>query len=153
MPIYEYQCEKCRKVSNFLVRDVTKHKAPACPKCGHPNTSRLFSRFAAPSARAKSGAEAPADSGPKGGMPPGDMSDLSALEGLDENDPRSLGRAMRKIAAESGEAMPPEMDEMCRRLESGEDPEKIEQDMGNLMGDEGEGGPGGAGRDDTLYEG
>lgn len=151
MPIYEYQCEKCRKVSNFLVRDVAKHKAPACPKCGHPGMSRLFSRFAAPSSRLKSPPGESGEPGPKGG-PPGDMPDLSALEGLDENDPRSMGRAMRQIAAESGEAMPPEMDEMCRRLESGEDPEKIEEEMGDVLGDEG-GGPAGGAGDDTLYEG
>jgi len=152
MPIYEYQCEKCRKVSNFLVRDVGKHKAPACPKCAHPKMSRLVSRFAAPSAKAKSSTESAAGARPEGGGPPGDMPDLSALEGLDENDPRSLGRAMRKIAEGSGETLPPEMDEMCRRLESGEDPEKIEEEMGDLLGDEG-GGPAGAGEDDTLYEG
>jgi len=60
---------------------------------------------------------------------------------------------MRKLAAESGEQMPPEMDEMCRRLEGGEDPEKIEESMGEMLGDEGAGPAGGGGPDDTLYEG
>ena len=43
---------------------------------------------------------------------------------------------------------------MCRRLESGEDPEKIEAEMGDLLGDEGAGGVGGPGGapDNTLYE-
>lgn len=142
MPIYEYQCEKCRKVSNFLVRNVSAHKPPACPKCGNPKMSRLFSRFASIGGRGKTSDDAGGD------MPPG-------LDGLDENDPKSLGRAMRQMAAETGEAMPPEMDEMCRRLESGEDPEKIEQEMGDVLGDEGAsgaGGPGGA-PDNTLYDG
>lgn len=142
MPIYEYQCEKCRKVSNFLVRNMSAHKPPACPKCGHAKMSRLFSRFAAVGGRGKTGDDA------GGELPPG-------LDGLDENDPKSLGRAMRQMAAETGEAMPPEMDEMCRRLEAGEDPEKIENEMGDLLGDEGAGGPGGPGGapDNTLYEG
>jgi len=59
--------------------------------------------------------------------------------------------------------MPKEMNEAIRRLESGEDPEKIEEDMGEVfdqfMGEE-EGGPGGMGgkgsggysRDGGLYD-
>ncbi|MFH0879318.1 MAG: zinc ribbon domain-containing protein [Lentisphaerota bacterium] len=153
MPIYEYECLKCKKVSNFLVRNISEHKAPACPKCGHKKTQRLMSRFAAASSSKSTGAgdfgEGP---GGPGGPGPEGMPDMSMLEGLDEKDPRSMGRVMRKMAEQTGEAMPPEMDEMCRRLEAGEDPEKIEQDMGDLMGDEGAGGGGGGGRDDTLYE-
>ena len=71
------------------------------------------------------------------------------LAGLDEKDPRSLGRMMRKMAGEAGEALDPQMEEMVRRLESGEDPEKIEESMGDLPG--GERGLGGA-PDNTLYE-
>ena len=74
------------------------------------------------------------------------------LDGVDENDSRSMGRVMRKLAEESGEQMPPEMDEMCRRLEAGEDPEKIEESMGDLLGEEGHGPEGGGGMDNTLYE-
>jgi putative FmdB family regulatory protein len=145
MPIFEYQCEKCRKVSNFLVRDVKKHKPPACPKCGHPKTSRLFSRFMA--AKKSKGQSDMSDASDKS-----DPSDMPDLAGLDENDPRSLGRAMRKMAEDTGEAMPPEMDEMCRRLESGEDPEKIEAEMGDVLGDEGGPGADGGGGDNTLYD-
>ena len=138
MPVYEYECEKCRRVSSFLVRNPASHKPPACPRCGHPETARLFSRFAA----VKSGRAGSADgSGP----------DLSAMDGLDENDPRSLGRAMRKMAEETGEAMPPEMDQMVRRLEAGEDPEKLGAEMEGLA--DGDGGPAGPAGDDTLYEG
>jgi putative FmdB family regulatory protein len=138
VPIYEYQCRKCGRVSNFLVRNVKTHKPPACPKCGHPEMTRAISRFAAILGRSKSAA-------PDAAATP----DLSGLDGLDENDPRSMGRMMRKMAEESGEPIPPEMNEMVRRLEAGEDPEKIEAEMGDL-GEEGA-GLGGAG-DDTLYE-
>jgi putative FmdB family regulatory protein len=144
MPIYEYQCDKCRKVSSFLVRNVNTHKPPACPKCGHPKMARWLSRFAAPKRGASSHENAPSTT-----PGPGSMPDMAGLEGLDENDPRSMGRVMRKLAQETGESMPPEMDEMCRRLEAGEDPEKIEAEMGDL-GEEGM-GPGGA-DDDTLYD-
>ena len=158
MPIYEYECEKCKKVSSFLVRNTETHKAPECPKCGHKKTHRLLSRFAAVASSKTRGANGGVDREegappPAGGPGPEHMPDMSMLDGIDENDPRSMGRVMRKLAEETGEAMPPEMDEMCRRLESGEDPEKIEEDMGELMGEDGPGGPGGGGGDDTLYDG
>jgi putative FmdB family regulatory protein len=164
MPIYEYQCEKCRKVSSFLVRSVDAHESPACPKCGGKKMDRVFSRFATTGRGAKSKATAdPGPGGPPmgddlgggmGGMDEGmgdDMPDLSELEGLDENDPRSLGRIMRKMADKAGEPLDPEMDEVCRRLESGEDPESIEEKMGDALGGEG-GEEGGGGDDDTLYD-
>ena len=55
--------------------------------------------------------------------------------------------------------MPKELDVAIKRLESGEDPEKVEADMGDLLGglmggpDE-EGGPGGGGyaHDSGLYD-
>lgn len=165
MPIYEYQCEQCRRVLSFLVRNVAAHKSPVCPKCGHPKMSRAISRFAAP----KGGKEAdtgPAAGGPPpasmppagmppggGDIPPGMERLLSEAEGMDENDPRAMGRFMRKMAEQTGEPIPAEMDEVVRRLEAGEDPEKIEEQMGGMLGDESGGGMGGpGGSDNTLYE-
>jgi putative FmdB family regulatory protein len=150
MPIYEYQCGGCSRVSSFLVRNVGEHRTPACPRCGAQEMSRVLSRFSAISRgdSASSGTresdlgDAVAEAGgPEGGMP-----DLSALEGVDESDPRSLGRALRKMARDTGEEMDPEMDEICRRLESGEDPEKIEEGLEGGAGEDG-------GSDDTLYDG
>lgn len=150
MPIYEYQCEKCRKLFNFLVRNITTHKTPVCPKCGHPKMTRAISRFAALKAAYKGSSESNAPAGPPGGMPemPPGMPDMS---GLDENDPRSLGRMMRQMADQTGETLDPQMNEVIRRLESGEDPEKIEEMLGDELGAGGPGGPGTP--DNTLYEG
>jgi putative FmdB family regulatory protein len=159
MPIYEYQCAKCGRVSNFLVRSIATHQPPACPKCGHSKMSRLLSRFtlgrAAPAAAAGAAAEdagAPPGSGaPPPGAPPGGEPDLPGgdfLDGIDENDPRAMGRALRQMAQEAGEPIDAEMDEVVRRLESGEDPESIEDKMGDALG-----GPGEGGSDDTLYDG
>ena len=81
---------------------------------------------------------------------------MSAAEGLDENDPRQLGRLMRRMTEITGEPVEPAMEEAMRRLESGEDPEKIEADMGDLLGDgegDGEGaGMGGPSYDSGLYD-
>jgi len=147
MPIYEYQCEKCRRVSSFLVRNVAAHQPPACPKCGHPAMTRAFSRFAAPKGGAKKSAPAGEPALAAAGGAPPDMPDLG---GVDENDPRAMGRMMRQMAAQSGESLPHEMDDVARRLESGENPEDIEADLGEEFGGESDGG--GAGGDDTLYD-
>ena len=166
MPIYEYQCEKCRRILSFLVRNVASHKPPVCPKCGHSKMTRAISRFIAPKSGRKSGSEPsainhPPSSLPTAGMPPGGGGDippgmerlLSEAEGIDENDPRAMGRFMREMAEQTGEPIPAEMNEVVRRLESGEDPEKIEEQMGDVLGDEAGGGMGGpGGSDNTLYE-
>jgi hypothetical protein len=61
-----------------------------------------------------------------------DLADPSMLGDLDENDPKSLGRWMRKMSAEAGEDMPQEFDEVIDRLESGQTPEQIEESMPDL---------------------
>lgn len=82
------------------------------------------------------------------------------MEHLDENNPKHMAHMMRKMK----DLMPPgtipkEMDIAIKRLEAGEDPEKIEADMGGVLGDlmGGEGGPGGGGgggysHDSGLYD-
>ena len=64
------------------------------------------------------------------------MSDLEKDMGhLDENNPRHVAHMMKKMK----EVLPPgavpkELDIAIRRLEQGEDPEKVEQDMGEILG-------------------
>lgn len=80
---------------------------------------------------------------------------------LDENDaedPRTMARMMRRIAEASGERLTPTMEEMFRRMEAGEDPEALEDELGPQleaeMGEEGGEEGGGAGepsRDEGLY--
>lgn len=77
------------------------------------------------------------------------LADPSSMGGVDENDPKSLARFMRKMGSEMGEEMGPEFDEMVGRLEAGENPEEIEKtmpDLGGMGGDPGGmGGMGGMG--------
>ncbi|TAN37038.1 MAG: zinc ribbon domain-containing protein [Verrucomicrobia bacterium] len=162
MPIYEYQCEKCGRILNFLVRSMASHQAPKCPKCGHPKMTRVLSRFAPLKGGKKSAAAETAPAMPgqpppmPGGddIPPGMEKLLSEADGIDEKDPRAMGRFMRKMAEQTGEPIPQEMDEVVRRLEAGEDPEKIEEKMGDVLGEGETGGMGGpGGGDDTLYNG
>jgi hypothetical protein len=80
------------------------------------------------------------------------------MAGMDENNPKHMAHLMRKMKdmLPPG-SMPKEIDTAIKRLEAGEDPEKIEADMGDILGDmmggEG-GGKGGDGysRDGGLYD-
>ena len=53
------------------------------------------------------------------------------------DDPRQMARLMRKFMDKTGLSLGGQMEEAIARMESGDDPEQIEQDMGELMdGDE-----------------
>ena len=81
----------------------------------------------------------------------------SELENMDDNDPKAMAMAVRKMTEIAGEPVTPAMEEMIRRLEAGEDPDRIEEDLGDAleeeMGNEGGGGFGSAPpqRDSGLY--
>ena len=53
---------------------------------------------------------------------------------FDENNPRHIAHLMRKMQRILPEnALPAEMETVAKRLESGEEPEKIEEDIGELF--------------------
>ena len=56
---------------------------------------------------------------------------------LNEEDPKSVARMMRKLGNEMGEDLGPEFGEAVDRLEAGEDPESVESSLGG----EGTGSP------------
>ena len=170
MPIYEFACPKCRVIFNFLSPKVNPEHSPKCPKCGNPKLAKQVSRFAAPKGVAEPKAKSDLE-GDEGPMPEVDEARMERamvelerdMDHLDENNPRHMAHMMKKMK----EVLPPgtlpkEMDIAIRRLEKGEDPEKIEADMGDVLGDfmggpEGEeGGPGSPGggyaRDSGLYD-
>lgn len=88
MPIYEYQCRHCRKRTTTLVLNIRNADAPTCRQCGSTDLDRLLSRFAAPKSE-----DARLES----------LADPDNLGGLDENDPRSVARFMKKMGDELGE--------------------------------------------------
>jgi hypothetical protein len=89
----------------------------------------------------------------------------------DNPDPRALAKMMRRMGELTGQKMPAQMDEVIARLEKGENPDKLEEEYGDVFDklDEMEGGDGGGEdgggpgkskgrrkkritRDPTLYE-
>ena len=169
MPIYEFACPKCRVIFNFLAHRIHPEGSPKCPKCGNRKLVKQVSRFATPRGVSEPRSKAPDLGGAEPGPDLDDprvmraMSELEQdIEHLDENNPRHMAHMMNKMK----DILPPgtvpkEMDIAIRRLEKGEDPEKIEEDMGDVLGDmlggpEGEdeyGGPGGSySHDSGLYD-
>jgi len=167
MPIYEFACPKCRRIFNFLSKRVSPDLIPVCPKCGNKKMSKQVSQFALTKGK---GLAEPGPAGDKTDTSAPDFDDPRVaramaemerdMERLDENNPKHMAHMMRKMK----EIMPPgsmpkEMETAIKRLEAGESPEKIEADMGDVLGDfkggEGAGGAGGGGaytHDTGLYD-
>jgi putative FmdB family regulatory protein len=124
MPVYEFRCRDCgRLVRHTYSFGEYEQATPACTYCGSTALRRRIGRVAL--AR---GEEARMDS----------MLDDSALDNLNEDDPRALGRLMRQMSQEMGEDLGEEFGEVVDRLERGQSPEEIEQAMPELA--EGDGG-------------
>lgn len=133
MPIYEYRCADCaRKVSVFF-RSFSAVTEPTCPRCGGARLTRLISRVAVHRGGGDAG-----NFGEGGEGGDGDFDRY--LDGIDENDPRSVARAMRRMSEEMGEPIEPEMQEALTRMEAGEDPERVMDGLDEQMGDGGDGG-------------
>ena len=168
MPVYEFYCPDCHTIYNFLSRRVETRRRPACPQCARPALERQVSVFAISKGR---------KDGEDGDLPDLDdarmeqaMEAMAAeAEGMDEDDPRQAARLMRKLYGAMGMELGSGMEEAIRRMEAGEDPDAIEEEMGDVL--EGEDPFSGAGGkkaggglralrrrmlrpkvDDTLYE-
>ena len=118
MPFYEFRCKNCgRGVSLFYSYNEYDSVEPSCTHCGSVKLTRLISRVAL----AKS-EDSRLDS----------LDPESMMSDLDENDPKSMGRFMRKMSQEMGEDMGDDFDEVVDRLESGESAESIEESMPDM---------------------
>lgn len=161
MPIFEFLCPSCNRIFSFLSLRLTPTRQPVCPRCGATDLTRVPSAFAV--ARGRQG---PASSEAASAGPGGDATDqrleheamrMAAELGEDgAEDPRVAARLMRRLAESSGEPVTATMEEMLRRLEAGEDPEALEDELGpQLEAEAGEDGGGAAAaptRDDGLYD-
>ncbi|MEJ2554912.1 MAG: zinc ribbon domain-containing protein [Anaerolineae bacterium] len=124
MPIYEYRCHDCRRRVSIWWRTFSEAEmgTARCPRCGGEQLTRLVSKV-----RVLRSEESRME----------DLADPANLGDLDENDPRSIARWMRKMSDEVGEDIGPEFEEVVDRLEAGESPEEIERTMPDLAGDAG----------------
>src|SRR5512138_2821647 len=126
MPTYDFLCNACKqRFDVFMTFDEYGKKTVTCTHCGSTDVRRRITKVRIAKSE-ESRMESMAD-------------EFSGIEGL-ENDPKAMGRMMRKMGKEMGEEAPPEFDEVVDRLESGQSPEEIESSMPDLGGDAGAGG-------------
>jgi putative FmdB family regulatory protein len=117
VPIYEYRCAPCRRRVQVLTLRVSETPDPVCDRCGSRALERIPSRFAV--ARSE---ESRLDA----------LSDPAQLAGLDENDPKSVARWMRRMGQEAGDDVAgPDFDQMVDEIEAGGDAPDASDDAGD----------------------
>jgi putative FmdB family regulatory protein len=105
MPIYEYECARCQRRTSVLTMRISEKVEAVCKHCGGSDMHRLMSRFAMPKSE-----EARLDA----------LADPSNFGDLDENDPKSVARVMRRMGQEMGDEFSgPEFDEAIAEIEAG----------------------------------
>jgi putative FmdB family regulatory protein len=95
MPIYEYDCGDCRRRVSVFIRSFAAAADAACPRCGGRRLTRVMSRFStvkSEDARLES------------------LTDSASFGDLDENDPTSVARFMKKMGREFGDDLGEDFD-------------------------------------------
>ena len=122
MPIYEFYCEPCHTIFNFLSRRVNTTATPPCPACTQP-LSRQVSAFA----HLRSGSDA-AGGAADDGTPAVDEARMeqamaamgSEIDSLgDDTDPQQAASLMRRFAQASGMKFNDTVQEALSRMASG----------------------------------
>ncbi len=138
MPIYEFYCQNCHTIYSFFARRADTQTVPPCPKHAKHKLRRQMSRFAISRGRgdtpeANDGMPSDID---EEKMEQAMMQLAGEAEGMNEDDPIAMARMMRKLMDTTGMRMGEGMEEAIRRMEAGEDPDKVEEEMGDVLDQE-----------------
>jgi putative FmdB family regulatory protein len=121
MPIYEFYCAHCKKRMSFLVMKPDAFR-PICKYCKREDLEQLYSRFASPRSE-----ESRLES----------LADPSSFSGLDENDPGSVARWMKKMGKEMGEDISGEdIDQMAEEAAQEAAGGGLDNDLGSPSSDD-----------------
>ncbi len=111
MPVYEYRCRRCGRLTSILVRTIYQPpESPRCSRCGSIELQRTINRVA--TLRSE---ESRLES----------LANAEQFADMDENDPRSVARWARRMGSELGEDLGDDFHEMVDRMEAGEMPEDL----------------------------
>lgn len=114
MPFYNYVCMDCKKqFTNFFTFEEYGKKTVRCTHCGSVRAERRIGQI-----QTIHGGSLKSDQ---------DFIYNKSSDTADE-DPRAMGKMMRKLQEQSGEQMDPEFDEIVGRLEKGDSIESIDRD-------------------------
>jgi putative FmdB family regulatory protein len=117
MPIYEFRCQDCRRISDFLILNLQENFTPVCKQCGSASMERILSRV-----NVRLSEETRLER----------LADPAMWGGLDENDPKSMAKMLKKLGPELGEDFPGEVDQMIEEAMESET-----QETGDSLADEG----------------
>ncbi len=135
MPIYEFYCEDCNTIFNFFSKTVNTQKKPKCPKCKTKTLSRQMSAFAF-TGKAQENSDMDDLPFDEGKMEQAMNMLAGEADKINEDDPRHAAQLMRRLSDLTGMQLGSGMKEALSRMESGEDPDKIEQEMGDILENE-----------------
>lgn len=105
MPIYEFRCRGCGRKVTVLTLRVSERVKAACEHCGGTQLDRLMSRFSLVRSD-----DQRLD----------DLADDASLGDVDESDPKSVARWMRRMGDELGPDAGEDFDELVDDIERGE---------------------------------
>ncbi len=108
MPIYEYKCESCARLTSAFVRNPANEKAPACQHC-RGKTARAFSKFAVG----------------KGASQVREQFGAPPRSGEEYRDPRQIGRWVEQKFDEYGMDVPDEARQMIDAARDGDLPDAV----------------------------
>ena len=133
MPIYEFYCAKCHTIYNFFSKSVDTSKVPSCPRCPNAKLIRQMSVFAT-----ISGSEKTEDDHPFTGLDQKKVEReiakfAAAAEKITDDDPRKAAQLMRKFTEITGMKTGENFQDALQRIEKGEEPEKVEAEMGDAL--------------------
>ncbi len=114
MPIYEYVCLNCGRKFTLFKLNIVEKDEDKCPHCGSTRIRKLVSRVKFLMSEDEKIER---------------LADPSNWSDLDENDPKSIARFMKKMGNELGEDLGPEFEEVVDRLEAGESLEEVEKSL------------------------
>jgi putative FmdB family regulatory protein len=135
MPVYEFYCKRCNTIFNFYSKSVNTSKQPICPRCRKVKLRRYLSSFSTlrQSAGGDSNDSLPFD---EGRMEKAVGMLAKEAENINEDDPRQAAHVMRRLSEISGLNLGRGMKQAIERLEAGEDPEKVEEEIGDILDEE-----------------
>ena len=90
MPIYEFRCEDCGRISEFLLIKTEEVFIPQCKRCKSKKMSRVLSRV-----RVIRSEESRMEG----------LADPSKWGDIDERDPKTMAKWMKRMGKELGEDM------------------------------------------------
>jgi len=112
MPIYEFRCSDCGKITNYFTRKIDLEVQPPCEHCGSAKTARMMSKFGRSYSRGEI-IEKYGDPAEGGGGPDA------------YRDPRQIGSWVEKKFDEYGMDLPDGAREMIDAAREGEFPEPV----------------------------